>query len=78
MPKGGFGNLIALPLQKAPVEAGNTVFVDESLKPYQDQWSFLSNVEKLSPLEVRQFIDKILRNKDLMGIRTSQIDDEGL
>lgn len=77
MPKGGFGNLIALPLQKAPVKAGNTVFVDDSLMPYQDQWSFLSNVQKLSPIEVRQFIDEMLRTKDLMGIRTSQTDDEG-
>ena len=27
MPKGGFGNLIALPLQKAPREKGNSVFL---------------------------------------------------
>ena len=29
LPKGGFGNLIALPLQGAPRKAGNSLFVDE-------------------------------------------------
>jgi hypothetical protein len=37
LPKGGFGNLIALPLQKKPRENGNSLFVDESFTPYQDQ-----------------------------------------
>lgn len=41
MPKGGFGNLIALPLQKAPRERDCSVFVDETLRPYPDQWEFL-------------------------------------
>ena len=31
MPKGGFGNLIALPLQKGPRESGFSVFVDVNL-----------------------------------------------
>ena len=29
MPKGGYGNLIALPLQRQAVENGNSVFVDD-------------------------------------------------
>jgi hypothetical protein len=33
MPKGGFGNLIALPLQWMPRQDGNSVFVDDSLCP---------------------------------------------
>ena len=41
MPKGGFGNLIALPLQKQPRAAGNSVFLDEQFQPHQDQWAFL-------------------------------------
>jgi hypothetical protein len=40
MPKGGFGNLIALPLQKWPRESGCSVFVDADLRPYPDQWGF--------------------------------------
>ena len=44
MPKGGFGNLIALPLQKFPREQGNSVFLDGHLHPYDDQWAYLSCV----------------------------------
>jgi superfamily II DNA or RNA helicase len=44
MPKGGFGNLIALPLQKHPRENGCSVFVDADLRPYPDQWAFLAAV----------------------------------
>lgn len=44
MPKGGFGNLIALPLQKHPRENGCSVFVDADLRPYRDQWGFLAAV----------------------------------
>ena len=44
LPKGGFGNLIALPLQGVARRAGNTCFVDERLAPYPDQWKFLSEI----------------------------------
>ena len=43
MPVGGFGNLIALPLQRRAREHGNSVFIDEALRPYDDQWAFLSS-----------------------------------
>lgn len=49
MPKGGFGNLIALPLQHGPRAAGNSVFVDRDLRPYPDQWAFLSGIGRLDP-----------------------------
>ena len=52
MPKGGFGNLIALPLQKQPREEGNSVFVDEMLAPYPDQWAFLFNIKPMEPVDV--------------------------
>lgn len=52
MPSGGFGNLIALPLQRVPRRAGNSVFVDDDLVPYPDQWEFLSRVRLLSAEEV--------------------------
>ncbi|MCG5534705.1 TOTE conflict system archaeo-eukaryotic primase domain-containing protein, partial [Ectothiorhodospira mobilis] len=48
MPKGGFGNLIALPLQKKPRDLGRSVFVDEHLQPYPDQWAFLASVQPMS------------------------------
>lgn len=58
MPKGGFGNLIALPLQKQPREMGRSVFVDEHLHPYPDQWAFLASIR---PMSRRDLEDAILR-----------------
>ncbi len=47
MPKGGFGNLIALPLQKKPREQGCSVFVDDAFRPYLDQWAFLASIQPM-------------------------------
>ncbi|HGF2309106.1 TPA: DEAD/DEAH box helicase family protein [Escherichia coli] len=58
MPKGGFGNLIALPLQKRPRELGGSVFVDVNLQPYPDQWAFLVSV---IPMNVQDIEPTILR-----------------
>lgn len=58
LPKGGFGNLIALPLQKQPREHDCSVFVDEELIPYSDQWSFLRSIRPVSGTELA---DAILR-----------------
>ena len=48
LPKGGFGNLIALPLQGVPRRIGNSVFVDDDLVPYSDQWKFLNDLPLVS------------------------------
>lgn len=56
LPKGGFGNLIALPLQRKPRESGNSVFVDDTFSPYADQWAVLAQARRLSQLD----IDRIL------------------
>ncbi len=56
LPKGGFGNLIALPLQGGPRKQGNSVFVDEHFEPYADQWGILSELSKLDEDLVKQFI----------------------
>lgn len=44
----GLGNLIALPLYRPTLEEGNSCFVNEQLQPYQDQWAFLSTVQRSS------------------------------
>jgi len=49
MPRGGFGNLIALPLQYEPRQQGNSVFIDERFEPYADQWAFLASVQRIEP-----------------------------
>ena len=59
LPKGGFGNLIALPLQKQPRGRGCSVFVDQRFQPYPDQWAFLASIEALSPADMESVIHKI-------------------
>ena len=49
LPSGGFGNLIALPLQRAARNAGNSEFLDHRLEPHRDQWSYLASVPKITP-----------------------------
>ena len=56
MPKGGFGNLIALPLQKAPREKGFSEFVDADLRPYRDQWAFLASVRPMPAHDIEPTI----------------------
>ena len=50
VPRGGFGNLIALPLQKEPRNRGHSVFVDADFEPYSDQWAFLASLQRV-PVE---------------------------
>ena len=65
MPKGGFGNLIAVPLQKKVRENGNSVFIDENFVPYPDQWRFLSNIEKLNEKLLTILIKKLSKGNEL-------------
>ncbi len=55
VPKGSFGNLIALPLQGECRRQGTTVFLDPAtLEPHEDQWAFLASVPRMSPEAVLQ------------------------
>ncbi|MFZ4536296.1 TOTE conflict system archaeo-eukaryotic primase domain-containing protein [Propionivibrio sp.] len=56
LPKGGFGNLIALPLQKKPRENGCSVFVDDALNPYCDQWAFLASIQAMPAHDIEPTI----------------------
>lgn len=76
MPKGGFGNLIALPLQKRPRERGCSVFVDANLEPYLDQWAFLATIQ---PMHSQDIEPTILRATDgVHPLDVTFIDEEDL
>ncbi|HEY7305619.1 MAG TPA: DEAD/DEAH box helicase family protein [Bryobacteraceae bacterium] len=76
MPKGGFGNLIALPLQRRPRRQGNSVFLDSELRPYRDQWQFLETVQRMPVAAAEALVMEAQRKGDLIGVRISVIDDE--
>lgn len=59
IPNGGYGNLIALPLQDRAVKEKHSVFTDESFLPYDDQWKYLSSVQKLSEKEIIEISEQI-------------------
>ena len=67
LPQGGFGNLIALPLQRKPREKGNSVFVDENLEPYPDQWSYLASIKRLTLFEVENLLQKFPLKESELG-----------
>lgn len=64
LPRGGYGNLIALPLQRGPRNAGNSVFIDEGGIPYPDQWALLASVRKVSSDSLTEIISRIPRPLD--------------
>lgn len=75
MPRGGFGNLIALPLQKKPREQGNSVFVDQELNPYSDQWAFLSSIHKMTKPEVELLLGNDPDESEITGVRAVVLDE---
>gem|GEM_PF-2299082 len=68
IPQKGYGNLIALPLQKVPLSSGNSAFLDESMVPYDDQWAFLQSVKKMSTVVVEALVTKATRQNALMPV----------
>lgn len=56
LPKGGFGNLIALPLQKLSRYQGNSVFINRSFQPYVDQWDYLASINRLSKYQLEELL----------------------
>lgn len=69
LPSGGFGNLIALPLQKAARERGNSVFLDDTFRPWADQWAFLANVSKMSRRDVEAIVQDAEHRGRVLGVR---------
>ncbi len=65
MPKGGFGNLIALPLQGLARKNHNSEFVDDNFVSYPDQWAFLSSVKTLSATDITNAVNKICPHNEL-------------
>ena len=76
MPRGGFGNLIALPLQKKPREKGNSVFVDDKFVAFPDQWAYLSTLKRMSLIEISQLIELAELQNCIIGVKLPIDEDE--
>ncbi|HEY5510134.1 MAG TPA: DEAD/DEAH box helicase family protein [Prolixibacteraceae bacterium] len=75
MPKGGFGNLIALPLQKAARLNDNSIFIDDHFQPYEDQWAFLASIRRLSEKELEMLISKLCQGNELGPLKKDDEED---
>jgi len=69
MPQGGLGNLIALPLQAKPRQHGNSVFLDDTMEPYRDQWQFLAGIRKMSPMEVEEIAARAVETGRVTAVK---------
>jgi hypothetical protein len=69
LPQGGFGNLIALPLQSEPRKLGNSVFLDEEFKPHSDQWELLSSIRRIRREAVETLVSQAERKDQIIGVR---------
>jgi superfamily II DNA or RNA helicase len=76
LPKAGFGNLIALPLQRDAREHGNTLFLDERLEPYEDQWSFLASLPRITPQRLGEVVETGSREGLVLGLSEDPSDAE--
>jgi hypothetical protein len=76
MPSGGFGNLIALPLQRLPREKGNSLFLDERFEPYPDQWAYLSSVRRMKFEEVDAIATDAAMRGRILGVRMPLEEDD--
>ncbi len=65
LPEGGFGNLIALPLQKEARMSGNSSFVDNDLNVIQDQWQYLAQMESISQNTLTKLLTQVSSNSAL-------------
>ncbi len=76
LPKGGFGNLIALPLQGVARKQENSVFLDEGGAPFPDQWAFLVRIRRIQPSLVEEIVRVAEGKGGIMGVRLAPRDED--
>lgn len=75
LPRSGFGNLIALPLQGAPRKIGNSVFVDTDLNPFPDQWAYLSQIGRVPANQAESLVREAEREGRVLGVKAVESDE---
>jgi hypothetical protein len=68
LPKGGFGNRIALPLQKAARGKNHSLFLDDNLVPYPDQWAYLASIKRIGEEQLDAIIQIDAEQRELLSV----------
>lgn len=76
LPKGGFGNLIALPLQYYPRQNGNTLFLNDELEPFSDQWGFLTSLVPIQVEKVEKIAVEATKRGQVTGLKIATTEDD--
>jgi len=78
MPRGGFGNLIALPLQHGPRALENSVFLDDQLRPYPDdqQWSLLASLPRIDLATVVEIAREATDRGSVVGVQSTTTEED--
>ncbi len=78
LPKGGFGNLISLPLQRESRDRGACVFVDDAWQPHPDQWAFLAGIERMTPFAVDTALARAEKEDGVLGVRSVGVNEDAI
>lgn len=76
LPRGGFGNLIALPLQKEPRKKGNSLFINTDLNPFEDQWAYLDSIKRITKNQLGDLVETTELKGGVLGIRMVSSDED--
>ena len=69
----GFGNLIALPLQKVFLQAGNTGFLDlDAYSMVENQWNYLASIQKISISQLDSLYASIVKRTNKTEVSKNQ------
>ena len=71
LPEGGFGNLVALPLQGKARKEGNSVFVDENFIIYENQWNYLLQIKRIPETTIDAILAKHGTDSELGELSTT-------
>ena len=75
LPHGGFGNLIALPLQGRSRRSGNSVFVDTDQRPFADQWAYLSQLGRVPASTAESLVCEAEKEGRVLGVKAVESDE---
>jgi len=76
MPSGGFGNLIALPLQAEPRRHGNSVFLDRNFQPYVDQWQYLASIHPILSSKVAELAEQAVQTGKVTAVKMPVLEED--
>jgi len=74
LPKGGFGNLIALPLQKEARSKNHTIFLDDGFIPYPDQWAYLDQIIPMTETDIDKILEQLRQEGTTLPVSFDEYD----